>query len=166
MPHFGGFVVHRRVEGAQEGRGNGGKGGGGVPPDAYATMVGAQGRLPVEGGGGKVARVIGSEIVPRKVQSAGPFRRRATAGDGAGWGLEFEAFSSSPQFEGGNTRGARDTGGGPRGGMKVEIAHKDGGNIRAEVQAHEGREGRGVVNIVVEGNDPQNSRAVMYVGDK
>ena len=50
--------------------------------------------------------------------------------------------------------------------MKVEVAHKDSGNSRVEVQAREGREGRGVVDIIVEGDNPQNSRAVMDVSDK
>ena len=50
-------------------------------------------------------------------------------------GLKFEAFRGGPHFEGGDARRSRNVRGGPRGGVEVEVAYKDGWNVRGQVKA-------------------------------
>ena len=88
MPGFRGFIIHGGVEGAQEGRRDGGKGSGSVSLDTQATMVRAQRRFPVKGGRREEARVVGGKIVPGEVQRTGPFGGGAPASDSARGGSE------------------------------------------------------------------------------
>ena len=79
--------------------------------------------------GGEVAEVVGREVVPCEVKRTRTFRGGAAAGDHARGGLEFEAFRGSPLLEGSNARGAGNVRGGPGGGVEVEVADEDGGNV-------------------------------------
>ena len=73
--------------------------------------------------------MVSREVVPGEVQRARAFRGGTTAGDHAWRGLEVEALRGGPQFEGGDTGGAGDVGGGPGGRVEVEVADKDCGDV-------------------------------------
>ena len=107
----------------------------------------------MEGGRREGARVVSRKVVPREVKHARAFGGGSAAGDHARGGLEFKTFRGGPQLEGSNARGAGNVGGGPRGGVEIEVSDKDGGNVRGKGETEEGLEGRRVVNVVVEGDN-------------
>ena len=90
----------------------------------------------------------------------------AAAGDHARGGLEVKAFRGGPLLEGSNAGGAGKVGRGPGGGVEVEVANKDGGDIWGKGETQEGLEGGRVVDVVVEGDDAEGRWAVMNVGDE
>lgn len=50
--------------------------------------------------------------------------------------------------------------------MEVEIANKDGGDVRVQVEVKEGGEGGGVFHVVIEHDDSENRQAITDVSDE